>query len=348
MSSMTPRGLVCRTLRFEPTPRVPRNPWTLPWAQLHHPEELAAIGRDFPDDFLSPDARFPEVAGMRGDPCAVGTFVDEWGCTFVNVQAGVIGEVKEPLVASYESDLDRIRPPAEWLRFDRGQVDRQCAATDRFTLGNAGLVRPFERMQFLRGTVNLLMDLMDQPAGLFTLRDRVHEWNLAMIDEWLRTDVDAMGMMDDWGTQRALLIAPPLWRAFFKPLYRAYVERIHAAGKFCFFHSDGHIFDIYEDLIEIGVDAVNSQLFCMDIEEIGRRYKGRITFWGEIDRQHILPSGSEREVRGAVRRVARALYDGRGGVIAQCEFGAGARPDNVRAVYEEWDRIGAEAAGEWA
>ena len=104
------------------------------------------------------------------------------------------------------------------------------------------------------------------------------------------------------------------------------------------------MFDILEDLVEIGVDAVNSQLFCMAIEEIGRRFKGRITFWGEIDQQQILPFASVAETRRAVRRVAGALYDGRGGVIAQCWMGLDSRDDNVRAVFDEWNQIGLQAA----
>lgn len=333
----TSRDLVRRTLRFEPTPRVPRNLWYLPWAQRHYPDELAAIQRDFPDDFEAPRINYPRLPMMRGDPCEVGTFVDEWGCVFENVQAGVIGEVKAPLLASYASDLEKLRPPDEWLRADLSEVDRQYEQSDRFLLASTP-VRLFERMQFLRGTENLLMDLLEQPAGLLKLRDTVHAWNLAMLDRWAATAVDGIGWMDDWGSQRALLMNPQLWREFFKPCYRAYVDRIHAAGKFCFVHSDGHIMSVYEDLIEIGVDAINSQLFCMDIEEIGQRFKGRIAFWGEIDRQRILSSASVEEVRAAVRRVAEALYDGQGGVIAQCEFGAGARPANVRAVFEEWAR----------
>ena len=108
-------------------------------------------------------------------------------------------------------------------------------------------------------------------------------------------------------------------------------------------HSDGHIFDIYDDLIEIGVDAVNSQLFCMDIEEIGRRHKGKITFWGEIDRQWALTVEDPQQARDAAKRVYDALYDPRGGVIAQCQFGPGGRPANVAAVYETWNKLTGEA-----
>ena len=92
------------------------------------------------------------------------------------------------------------------------------------------------------------------------------------------------------------------------------------------------------DLIELGLDAMNSQLFCMDIEEIGRRYAGKLTFWGEIDRQHLLPYATTDQIAQAVQRVKQALYH-QGGVIAQCEFGAGANPDNVEMVFQAWEDL---------
>ncbi len=334
---MNSRELVRATLRHETTPRVPRQLWVLDWAHIHHPDALAGIQRDFPDDFQGAAYDPPPWERERGDRQARGTYVDEWGCVWENLQDGVIGEIKDPIVKRYASDLDKVRPPAERIGKGFERTNESIAGAERFVL--VGWANLFERMQFLRGSENLYLDLAEQPAGLFELRDRVHEFNLAMLDGWLATDVDGLSFSDDWGAQRSLLISPAQWRELFKPCYRDYCDAIHAAGKFVFMHSDGYIFDIYEDLIEIGVDAVNSQLFCMDIEEIARQFKGRITFWGEIDRQHLLSFAEVDEVRAGVRRVADALYDGRGGVIAQCEFGAGAKPDNVRAVFETWQAI---------
>jgi hypothetical protein len=122
-------------------------------------------------------------------------------------------------------------------------------------------------------------------------------------------------------------------------LYKDYCDLAKSGGKFVFMHSDGYIADIYEDLIEVGVEALNSQLFCMDIRELGRRYKGRITFWGEIDRQHVLPSADPEAGREAVRTVMRHLYDPRGGLIAQFEFGPGANPETVLAVAKEFNQL---------
>jgi uroporphyrinogen-III decarboxylase len=334
---MTPRELVTRTLNHETTPRVPRQLWVSPWAKLHYSEALASIQHDFPNDIENAPVDRPRLPWMQGDWHAVGSYTDEWGCRFVNICPGIIGEVKEPIVASYKSDLDKVRIPEAWINVTEG-IDQACDTLDRFMLGIPG-VNPFERMQWIRGTEHLMMDLIDQPDGFFKLRDRIHEWNLAVIDSFCSTGVDAIGWSDDWGTQHALLIQPALWRELFKPMYRDYVERIHAAGKFAFMHSDGHIFDIYPDLIDIGVDAVNSQLFCMDIEAIAERFKDKITFWGEIDRQHILAHEPINAVQDAVRRVSDAFYQGQGGVIAQCEFGPGAKPENVRAVFETWQQI---------
>lgn len=81
-----------------------------------------------------------------------------------------------------------------------------------------------------------------------------------------------------------------------------------------------------------GLDALNSQIFCMGVEEVGRQFRGKIAFWGEIDRQHILPEGTKEDVQNAVRLVHESLYAD-GGMIAQCEFGPGAKPENVYAGF---------------
>jgi len=338
---MTPRERVYRCLDFGTPDRPPQQIWALPIATQQHPEAWVELNRRFPSDFGGPAWDPPPSERQRGNQTAIGTYVDAWGCEFVNLQAGVVGEVKRPQLADW-SALRSLQPPWETVPQPEhlARVNESCAQSDLFVL--VGLGTLFEQMQFLRGTQNLFLDIMEQPPAFFALRDMVHEYNLAVARAWLATDIDGLSQNDDWGTQQALLIPPRLWRALFKPCYAELVQMVKAAGKRFFLHSDGHIFEVYEDLIEIAVDAVNSQLFCMDLEEIGRRFKGRITFWGEVDRQHVLPSPNPQVAREAVRRVARALYDPRGGVIAQCEFGAGANPAAVEAVFDEWQRIAAE------
>ena len=335
MPDMTPKERVYACLEKSLEGRVPRQLWSLPWAQKNHPAMLSRIEREFPNDIVACPGLYKANTKMRGDQYSVGEFTDEWGSTFVNLQEGIIGEVKKPVVASWD-DVDSLRTPDELLTVDRNAVNDFCGATDRFVL-QATCARPFERLQFLRKSENLYVDLAEDSDGLHTLIQKVHQFFMREMEAWADTNIDALFYMDDWGSQQTLLISPDMWRRIFKPLYKDYIDLAHAAGKKIFMHSDGCIIDIIPDLIELGLDALNSQIFCMGIENL-KPYRGRMCFWGEIDRQHLLPYASTDEIKQAVREVYGNLYDN-GGAIAQCEFGPGADPENVYAVFETWDEL---------
>ena len=343
----TSRELVTRCLRFENPERIPRQMWALPWAEKHFPREMAAIRERFPADIAGPKSVYRPSPRCSGDRHGIGTSVDEWGCVFENVQDGVHGEVKNPVLADI-ADWKSCKPPYETLPEDavvaRDEVNRFCAETDFFAAGGC-CARPWERMQFLHGSANSMMAVMMPDEGARDLLRVIHEFYLKELEFWVSTDVDAVNFMDDWGSQRQLLIPPPVWRELFRPLYKDYCDLAHANGKFIFMHSDGCIAEIYDDIVEIGVDALNSQLFTMDMADLARRAKGKITFWGEIDRQHVMPAEDPQVARDAVREVARHLYDPRGGIIAQFEISPGSRPANAVAIFEEWEKVHAEATG---
>ena len=332
---MTGRERVKRALTFDCPDRAPRDVWALPYVQLFRQDELAELRAEFPMDIGSPQLSpgwSDEVVQATRTP---GYYRDDWGSVWHVGEAGVIGEVKEPALADW-SALAHFQPPWRLVRGrELSHANRCCAKSDQFMLSDV-TARPFERLQFLRGTQNLYCDIGYGVPELRMLLEMVHEFYLEDIRGWCASDVDGIFFMDDWGTNTTLLIRPQMWREIFKPLYREYCEIIHAAGKFAFFHSDGHIQDIFGDLVEVGMDAINSQLFTMDIEELARLYKGKVTFWGEMDRQHVLPFGTPEEVRAAVHRVRRALDDGRGGLIAQCEWGKDNPKENIETVFREW------------
>ena len=338
----TSRELVRQALTFKTPARIPRQMWILPWAETRFPAEVAEIRRRYPSDITGAPGVYRPSPVTRGNPYRLGEYVDEWGCLFDNLQEGVIGEVKQPIL----DDLDRVRsfkPPFALLPgadvAERDRVNRYCAETTLFVTTGC-CPRPWERYQFLRGTENSLMDMGDPVPEVRLLLNAIHDFYMRELEFWVTTDVDAITFMDDWGSQRQLLIPPVRWREWFKPLYKDYCDLAKAHNKFVFMHSDGCISEIMEDLVEVGVDAVNSQLFTMDMADLAARVKGRITFWGEIDRQHVLTDPDPETARKAVRQVARHLHSPAGGIIAQLEFGPGAHPRSVSACFEEWDRIG--------
>ncbi len=337
------RELVRRTLEFSAPDRIPRQIWLLPWAENKYPEELIQIKKQFPDDLVSAPALYTRPLRVQGERYTRGEYVDEWGCTFTNPQDGIIGIVHKPLVGDWQG-LDTFEPPEDMLHVDIEGINRFCRETDQFVLAGH-VVRPFERLQFIRTMEQALIDLMEQPSELFELLERMHTFYCKEIEVWARTDVDAIALMDDWGTQQAMLLHPDIFRQVFKPMYRDYVEIARRYGKYVFMHSDGYIMDIIPDLIEVGVDSLNAQIFCMGVEELGKRFKGKITVWGEIDRQHLLAHGTAAEIEAAVQSVWHHLY-APGGVIAQCEFGLEAHPDSIRAVFAAWDELSSYRGGD--
>lgn len=270
-----------------------------------------------------------------------GVRTDEWGVEWTASENGVCGEVKSVLIPEWE-DLDKFSPPYDVLeQADLSQVAESCKATDKFVMpywwANYNL---FERLQELRGVEQLFIDLaLDEPE-LYRLRDQVHDYFMKQAELWVHTDIDGMHIADDWGTQTSLLISPAKWREFFMPCYKDYCDLAHKHGKYVVMHSDGYTKDILHDLAKIGVNAINTQIFCMDIEELAKEFNHEIAFWGEIDRQYILPFKTPDDCRRAVHRVANAFFKyGRTGIVGQAFWGKDIPQENLDAVYNEWKKI---------
>ncbi len=336
---MNSKEIVLNTLNFENPTRIPRDLWTLPWSENKYSSYLEKIKKKYPGDIAYVNPYYKNPPKMEGDKYEKGKYIDEWGCIFTNIKKGIHGEVREPLIEDW-SEVDKVNIPEERLSINKSKINKFCKNTEKFVLPNI-VQRPFERLQFIRGTENLFMDLIENTSEVNKLLGRIHEFYVEEIIQWCKTDIDGIFFMDDWGAQNNLLISPQKWRETFKPLYKEYVEIAHKYDKYAFMHSDGHIMGIIPDLIDINLDALNSQLFCMDIEKIGEKFSGKITFWGEIDRQQILSFGEKDDVNKAVKKVFDNLYLN-GGVIAQCEFGPGAKPENVMQVFKSWQELSKE------
>ena len=64
-----------------------------------------------------------------------------------------------------------------------------------------------------------------------------------------------------------------------------------------FYHSCGYIFLETNQLLEVGVDILNPiQPECMNFNEIYDQYGDRVSFWGTLGTQELLPFGTPQEV----------------------------------------------------
>ncbi len=247
-----------------------------------------------------------------------------------------MGIVSKPLIESWDQ-IDLLQPPQELLNLDIEAINSFCRNHDQFIYAG-NIIRPFERFQFIRTMEQSFLDVMFEEEGYLELIQIIHQHFLKEVEAWAQTDIDAIFLMDDWGTQNGLMVSPMVFKNHFKSMYRDYCEIAKSYGKFVFMHSDGNISDIMNDLIEVGIDCLNSQLFCMNIAELGQKHAGKITFWGEIDRQNLLPDGTPDQIEEAVKLIYNNLWQS-GGLIAQCEFGLAAKPENIELVFKTFNNI---------
>ena len=334
------RERVAAALRFENPDLLPVDMWIHRATQLKYGRDLDALLEKHPLDIVrlfGPTDRnfYPEMSD-------VGDIRDAWGSTWRILRQGINGEVKVPAiddvskVAAYETPLAWLEE--EWRRFG-DTVDRKIEAgrkKNRFILG--GYIEVFQRMQFIRGTENLLYDLGGEPEAAVILRDKVVEYFKIYLRYWLERDVDAIYFSDDFGTQRALLISPRMWREVFRPAYREIMAIIKGSGKFIFYHTCGHVLELYPEFIDLGIDAINSQLHCMGLDEVAAKYAGQITFWGEMDRQGLLPYGTPEEIYRTADEMKRKLFVNGGGLIGHSVAGVDVPLENIEAILTCWNR----------
>lgn len=331
---MNSKERVTKTITFNKPDIIPVHSWVLPAAAEKYKTELEEMRKECPEDFGGDGYKDPFEMIKAFD---VGEYTDPWGCVWENHIKGILGQVQRFPFNDWSS-LGTFKPPIELA--DKGFED--VAATlrknkDKFIFSPIeGL---FHRMCWLRDPALCFMDLLEETPEFFTLLDMVHDVNLRRLRNFLKYDYDAMFIGDDWGSQRSLLINPETWRSYFKPRYKEYFDLAKKAGKLVFMHSDGYIIDIIEDLIEIGVNALNCQVFIMGAENLSEKFKGRICFYGEIDRQHVLPNGSSDDIIKEIETGKKCFSSEKGGYIFQAEIGPDVPADNIRTLFRTWQKM---------
>ena len=191
--------------------------------------------------------------------------------------------------------------------------------TERFKIVQLGLMF-FERTWFMRGMENILMDFHLNPGFVHELLDGLEAACIGIIDRLLLDygdRIDAIGMSEDYGSERSLLISPRTWREFIKPRLARIVARIRGGGKQAYIHSCGHVLPVIGDLVDIGVTMLQPlQPEAMDIFEVKRQFGKHLCLMGGISTQHTLPCGTVEDVRREVRACLEQMAAGGGYVMA--------------------------------
>jgi hypothetical protein len=274
--------------------------------------------------------------------------VNEWGYRLEKQGDGTMGHPVEPFYRDLPRS-DEIVTPA--LREER----RMSAAPAFFeTCGDRYRLASFDLSGFtvytlLRGFENAMQDFLLEPEGFAVLMDRIVDFESELMRMAARHGFDGIHFADDWGTQSGLAISPNLWRRLFKPRYARQFSLAHELGLHAWYHCCGGFLPIMEDFHEIGADVLNiSQPNVNDIDEVGRRLRGRQCFMAPISYQTVSIRGTPEEIHAEARRLYDRLGAPTGGCIGYVEeYGViGMSGENYRACAEAFRRLSPPSPGE--
>jgi len=331
MSTMTKRERISFALAHQNADIVPYNIELTSGAMKSFTHKYGVTKADF---FKFAGNHIEKISYNGGEYISPGFFKDEFGVVWNRSGGDDIGVVEHYFLT--EPTLDELTMPD----IDPAAIKQHTESVlnngnDAFKLAKIGMLL-FERAWSLRGMENLLMDFYINETFVEDLFAKITDYNLAIITEALKYPVDGFYFGDDYGQQNGLIMGPQLWRQFFKPHLSRLFAPIKAKGLPVFLHSCGNIFDILEDLIEIGLDCYQTvQPEIYDLSLLKEKFGDVLTFYGAISSQRFLPFATPDEVAAKLDATITILGKNGGYICAPThQISDDVPPENIMAMIE--------------
>ena len=223
---------------------------------------------------------------------------------------------------------------ADLVQSARVRLEKQA---DSFTTIGVGWGL-WETYWGIRGFENALMDCVAEPDFFGELLDHLTDLYLDQLALCKDISADAFMFGDDWGDQRGVMIGPERWCEFLKPRYARIYDAAHAQGKIAISHCCGSVADIMSDVIEIGLDVLESvqpEANGMSPYELKKAWGDKITFWGGLGSQSTIAFSSPEEIKAEVERLQSEMGAGGGYILAPAKSLQPETPtENAVAVFE--------------
>ena len=353
MDEMTSRERMLAAIDHQPVDRVPTDIWATP-------EVFDKLQRHFGGGIdvarsLHIDGLFETGPAYIGPPLPPGTeFYGSWNIRMKRVpyEGGVYEEQDNFPLAQAQTldDLARFPwPQTAW--FDYPGMRANVEAGQKRQVVACGYMAPFYFHNLLRGLEQSLIDPLLDPEFTHELIRRISDFfydHHRRMFEACDGLIDLAQVTDDLGSQTGPLIGLDVYKTFYAPQHKRFIDLCHEFGVKVFHHDDGACRAFLPLLIEMGIDILNPvQWLCpgMDMRELKAEFGDRVCFHGAIENQRILPFGSPEEVRAEVRHCIDELAsDGTGYILAPCHNLQVNTPiENIVAMYDEAWRYGRRA-----
>ncbi|MBS3791432.1 MAG: uroporphyrinogen decarboxylase family protein [Candidatus Bipolaricaulota bacterium] len=257
-------------------------------------------------------------------------YINSWGSGQVQTEPGEWYPGVHPLreadsveeIEEYEGWPDMTDPTR--VAHVNEHASKLAEENDYAIMATPWLLFPLERAFAMQGMEVSLQNTVRNPGFAKALLRKITEKCKTLMGSLLSElgdNVDIICIGDDLGTQDSLLMSPGTYRKLLKPVHADFIDFIkERTDAKVFFHTDGDVFPLIDDLIEIGVDILNpvqtSAGRMSDLSELKNQFGDEIVFCGAIDTQRVLPGGTPGEVKSEVKRVIETLGPGGGYMVS--------------------------------
>ena len=344
---MTDRERVLRSLTWENPNSLVTESYVSAATWRTYRELLIPFAKRMPNDF-SVYSGAPDYDKMPSGYGQDEVFEDAWGCIWYCRVAGMQGIIsRHPLNWDGFKDFKTPDPmkTADLSPWDQREFENDLAIKikhSKFVM--CGGERLWERVHFLRGYENAMIDLADDEPNLRELIGMIAEYNIENAKKYLQyTEVDCIAFQDDWGEQNRLMISPVMWREYFYDGYRRMFQSVKAAGKYVYFHTDGYLLPVIDDLRRAGADIINLQSGCHKLGELYAACNRKVCVSVDIDRQSVMPYGTADEMKRHIRDIYDNLKGGEGGLWVKIDVYPDTPLSNIEAMCEILEELRAQS-----
>jgi uroporphyrinogen decarboxylase len=205
-------------------------------------------------------------------------------------------------------------PNPDYLNFDSCIRDLQNAG-DVYRLSGFWSCF-FHNVADLFGMQNYFLKMLMEPDIVHAATRKVCEFYLEANNRFFELAgdlVDGFFFGNDFGTQETLIIAPAQFNEFIMPWFKKFTAQGHEYNYQVVLHSCGAIYHVIDQIIDSGVDCIHpiqAKADQMDADTLAKSFKGRVTFMGGVDAQHLMTGGTPDEIKSEVSRVKSLLAPG--------------------------------------
>jgi hypothetical protein len=253
----------------------------------------------------------------------------------------------------------KIKDITEWRKYitfpDLDDYDWEgCAARDTVKwdrqnrVSNVILINGiFESMHLFSGIENALCNLLLEPEACSDFLSAMADYKIEIIRRVKKYyNPDKIQFHDDYSNNDNLFMSTDTWKKLIKPHLKRIIDETHECGMYYEHHCCGKIVDLVEELVELGIDALNPVQIQNNPVKLKEKFGSRLTLCGGFDNQGVLDrlDASEEDIRRSLLKTLQDMSKG-GQWIARVSFLDKTREDIWLDVLYEWNKPLMERAG---